>query len=476
MFLDLCRARLSYAVMFHDIAVPLWLLVLIVAFAAITALDRLLKPSVRWFFRRRMERAVTEVNKRLAKPIEPFRLARRHDTIQRLLYDPTVIAAVAEHAATEGIPKNVAFQQAERYAREIVPRFSATAYFGIGTRLARFLSETLYRVRLAHFDEESLARIDKDATVIFVMNHRSNMDYILVTYMAAGRTALSYAVGEWAQVWPLAPLIRSMGAYFIRRKSRNALYRRVLARYVQIATAEGVTQAVFPEGGLSLDGRIAEPRLGILNYIVSGWQADRKRDVVFVPVALNYDRVLEDNVLIEAAGTTDRRFHYRFWQVAGYVARRAWQWMRGRFRRFGYAAVSFGAPLSLSDLAKGQPAAKLTERVAHRLMDRISALVPVLPIPLAAAILLRHPDGLSRADLQLEFSAALTDLSERKVFAQVARDNPDLTLELALRGLGMRHLIVEANDHIIPQPRSHAILAFYAASIAHHLKANHRKN
>ena len=65
------------------------------------------------------------------------------------------------------------------------------------------------------------------------MNHRSNMDYVLITWLVSNRAQISYAVGEWARVWPLSPLIRSMGAYFIRRGSRNSLYRRVLARYVQ---------------------------------------------------------------------------------------------------------------------------------------------------------------------------------------------------------------------------------------------------
>jgi glycerol-3-phosphate O-acyltransferase len=81
------------------------------------------------------------------------------------------------------------------------------------------------------------------------MNHRSNMDYVLVTYVAAGSSPLAYAVGEWASVWPLRSLIRAMGGYFIRRQYRTALYRRVLARYVQMATGAGVAQAVFPEGG-----------------------------------------------------------------------------------------------------------------------------------------------------------------------------------------------------------------------------------
>ncbi|HAW48906.1 MAG TPA: glycerol-3-phosphate acyltransferase, partial [Roseovarius sp.] len=97
-------------------------------------------------------------------------------------------------------------------AREIVPSFSASLYFGFAIRAARVLSRTLYRVRLGNFDEK-LGGIDREATVVFVMNHRSNMDYVLVTWLAADRSALSYAVGEWARVWPLSRMIRAMGAY-----------------------------------------------------------------------------------------------------------------------------------------------------------------------------------------------------------------------------------------------------------------------
>ena len=39
--------------------------------------------------------------------------------------------------------------------------------------------------------------------------------------------------------------------------------------------------------------------MGLLNYVISGADTEQ-RDVVFVPVALNYDRVLEDRILIEA--------------------------------------------------------------------------------------------------------------------------------------------------------------------------------
>ncbi|MDF1727985.1 MAG: glycerol-3-phosphate acyltransferase, partial [Sulfitobacter sp.] len=72
------------------VQLPLWLFILIRLFAAVTALSHLLLPSVRWFFRLRLERAVKRLNKRLKRPIEPFKLARRHDMIQRLIYDPEV--------------------------------------------------------------------------------------------------------------------------------------------------------------------------------------------------------------------------------------------------------------------------------------------------------------------------------------------------------------------------------------------------
>ncbi|MFM2357044.1 MAG: hypothetical protein RLZZ528_2780, partial [Pseudomonadota bacterium] len=252
------------------VAVPLWLLILIVVLAAISFLSHFLFPSVRWYFRRRMERVVGELNKRLDRPIQPFKLMERNDMIVRLVHDPKVAEAVVAEAAETGEPESVVQQRARTYAREIVPSFSASLYFGVATRLARWLARLIYRVRIGEFDAVAIEAIDRNATVVFVMNHRSNMDYVLVTYLAAGRTALSYAVGEWARVWPLSGLIRSMGAYFIRRKSNNPLYRRVLMRYVQMATEAGVTQAIFPEGGLSLDGRVGAAKLGLLSYIVTG--------------------------------------------------------------------------------------------------------------------------------------------------------------------------------------------------------------
>jgi glycerol-3-phosphate O-acyltransferase len=442
--------------MLRTVELPLWLFVLILLFAAVTFASHFLFPSVRWFFRRRMERVVVELNKRLDRPIVPFKLAQRHDTIQRLIYDRDVLNAVSELARAESIPEAVAHERARRYAREIVPSFSASTYFGFATRFTRWLSTSLYRVRITHLDD-ALGRIPRDSTVIFVMNHRSNMDYVLVTYLVAERGALSYAVGEWARVWPLSSLIRAMGAYFIRRKRAGMLYRRVLARYVAMATEAGVSQAVFPEGGLSLDGRLQAPKLGILSYVLDG-AAGGSRDIVFVPVALNYDRVLEDRILTAAGRAGDRRFRASIPQAFAAVAGFLWLRLRGRFRRFGTAGVGFGAPLSLADFLEephNDPAAEL----AQALMDRVAEFVPVLPVPLVAAELLAAPGPLGRDALETRIAARLVAMGEGAWAALAVREAVPLLL--------MRRLAAEGAEGVSATAEGRDLLAYYAASIAH---------
>lgn len=450
--------------MFQPVEIPLWLLLLILLFAAVTFASHFLFPSVRWFFRRRLERAVARLNKRLTRPIEPFKLARRHDMIQRLVYDPEVTEAIVAHARENRVPENVAFEQARRYAREIVPSFSAFAYFGFGIRAARWLANAVFDVRTGARNEEMLAKIPPEATVVFIMNHRSNMDYVLVTYLAAHASALSYAVGEWARVWPLSRLIKSMGAYFIRRKSRGALYRKVLARYVQMAAAGGVTQAIFPEGGLSLDGRLAPPKLGLLAYVIDGWKSSG-RDLAFVPVAINYDRVLEDRVLVAANSRGDRRFNARFSVVVRVTLRKIWLRLRGQNVRFGHAAVVFGAPIQLlSGSETPDP-----DRLAKDLMARIRSQMPMLYVPVMCRVFLAADGPITEAELADAMHAAFDSVPHAPWLDP--RDLFDDAFEQARRHLADRSMILPAEGGRWRANEDESVLlTYYANSVAHYFE------
>lgn len=463
------------------VAIPLWLVVLLVLFAAIGIVDRVFAPSVRWFFRRRVNQAIDELNQRLDMRIRPFRLTRRQTLVDRLVHDPAVMQAVEAEATESGTPRAVVMQRAERYAREIVPSLSLTTYFGFGIRAARWLSEFVYRVRLGYVDDEALKQIDPEASVVFVMNHRSNMDYVLVTYLASSRASLSYAVGEWARVWLLQSLIRSMGAYFIRRDSGDALYRKVLGRYVAMSTQEGVTQAVFPEGGLTHDGLMREPRLGLLSYMVAGFDPRKSRDIVFVPVGLNYDRVIEDRILTAKAEreATGRDYRVRASTLLSFIGNLVKLRLQGRLYRFGYACVSFGKPISLSAWRKKAKVDFTTQdrerlfggvqRLAEDLVGSIGAIVPALPVALASHVFLREEDRwIGELELKSEIFALIETLEAKGAHVHIPRADRDYAVSTGLRMLTLRHM-VDVNEDGLYRANSgeKLLLGYYANSIAH---------
>ena len=226
-----------------------------------------------------------------------------------------------------------------------------------------------------------------------------------------------------------------------------------------------MTQAVFPEGGLSLDGALAKPKLGILRYIVDGYDAE-ERDVVFIPVAINYDRVFEDKILVAAGQRGDRRFGARISVVVKYIWRITWRWATGRYHRFGYAAVSFGAPLSLRAFAGTKPL--LIEDLATDLMRRIGAVVPVLPVPLAASVFLSAKAPLSFAAYREAFCAVIEAMPEAHIHAP--REDMDYAVEYGLRNLVARGFVSETEGTYSATDEGRPLLHYYANSIAHLLR------
>jgi glycerol-3-phosphate O-acyltransferase len=462
------------------VSVPLWLAVIGGALAAWAAYDKLLIPALRWFVAGRANVVLEEVSSRLRIGIRPFQRTRRQVLIHRLLGDPKVQAAAEEFAARHKVPLPAALETVERYAREIVPAFNAYLYFRFGYWVGRKLAQGLYRVRLGFVDTEALKKVPDDATVVFVMNHRSNMDYILAGYLAADKAALSYAVGEWARTWPLSALIRSMGAYFVRRNSKDDLYRRVLERYIVMATQAGVPQAVFPEGGLTRDGLMREPRLGVVDYMLRGFWLDGQRDLVFVPLGLNYDRVLEDRTLLLSADP-DARKPNRFWAIwntLGFVGNNLRLVLKSDWHRFGYACVNFGAPVSMREycILRGLDFQKLAGdarkqaigELGKHLMARVGSIVPVVPVPLIASVFIEHRQRpISELELKSGVEQIIERLEAKGAHVYIPRQDLDYAVAVGLRMLTQRRLVEEKDGLFAPRPAELPLILYYANSIAH---------
>ena len=436
-------------------------------------------PSVRWYLRRRLNRTVDKLNSSLQIKIRPLQRSKRQILIDQLMFDREIIAIIEEQAQRDNIPRDVLQQKVKSYAREIVPSFNAYIYYQVFYWLAKKVSRFIYRVRVAAVEPNQLQAVDPDATVVFVMNHRSNMDYVLISYLAAERVTLSYAVGEWARIFPLEMLIRAMGAFFVRRGSQNPLYRKVLERYVYMATQSGVCQAVFLEGGLSRDGLLGEPKLGFLDYILRNYDWQTDRDVVFVPVGINYDRVLEDENLLawdrqEARLTTAAHLAklWRFLRINLFAG------SRKRWNRYGYASVNFGVPISMRDysekrgiefnhLEKEQRIVKVIE-LAELLMESLRYVMPIIPVPIICAVLLRSGEK-PRTSLEILGDCdTLIDEMIEKGAAMKAEEKPrQRTLSRSLALLKSRDFLIETDDCYQINPEYKPLIQYYANSIEH---------
>lgn len=464
-----------------QITISIWIFLLLIAITILAILDRVLIPSTRWFLRRRVNRVIDEISKRLEIDIKPFQLTKRQVLIDRLIYDPMVIEAVQIKAQEQGIPREVAQAKVMRYAKEIVPSFNAYLYFRIGYWLAKKIARLLYHVHIGLIDNEQFSNIDPDSTVVFVMNHRSNMDYILVAFLAAEKTTLSYAVGEWAKVWPLQALIRAMGAFFVRRKSGNPLYRLVLERYIHMATKEGVCQAVFLEGGLSRDGLLRPPKLGFIDYMLRSFQPGTDRDIIFIPVGINYDRTLEDRSLLRMLDP-DALKRSR-WFIIKTTLRFVWRSIifisLSRWQRFGYASVNFGQRISAReycrinniDFSKMKRKERFleVEKISGHIMASIKNVIPVVPVALVAAVFVKYPHTLLSAfDVEAHANRVIDGMQAKNAPVFLSTTSRVQTIVTALNMLRIRRLIIETDGLYKADPEMLDILSYYANSIDHY--------
>src|SRR3954454_17017660 len=165
---------------------------------------------------------------RFRSRIDRYKLARRRFVRDALISDPSIADAVRAHAAEVGVSEAAAWKKVHVYITEIVPFFTIVAYYQVVYRAAKILLRLFYNVTVEHEDGAAPRRPPRDAVLVYLMNHRSNADYIVVSYALAGQVAISYAVGEWARAFPLEHMFKAFGSYFIRRRFREPLYHAVL--------------------------------------------------------------------------------------------------------------------------------------------------------------------------------------------------------------------------------------------------------
>src|SRR5438445_2246573 len=436
--------------------------------------------------RRRASRIALRALHRSRSRVERCKLTKKSLIRETLLAEEAGGQAVREHSAENSIPESLTWKRVETYIDEIVPFFNILTYYKIGLVVSRVLLNFFYKVSAEYAGRSSQGTLPKDAIVVYLMNHRSNADYVLVGYVLSGQVAISYAVGEWARTFPLEYIFKSFGAYFIRRKYREKLYHTVLERYVQLITRNGVTQGIFLEGGLSRDGKLGKAKIGLLDYVLGvARDPEMRKRLYIVPVAINYDRVLEDRSLLRELDAREGRtrpprlvqfgevLRYVWWNLVRLVAR--------RWKRYGRAAVVIGDPFPLEPwldqqdrLTGGLFAIERPERLSRvqalsdSVLEKIAAIIPVTSVTLAcAAVQSFDGDFISHEQLLARMSEMREVLRELNARVIHREGSVEEIFDRAWRMLSMRRILVRVGDGYSVLPGNRPLVSYYANSVSH---------
>lgn len=500
-----------------------------VALGAILAYE-ILRSWIKRRLKRRFER---DLHQFLTTPdlyAQHFKFTNKFVIKQQLLADAEVNRKIVEYAEREKKPLVEVRQRVDGYIEEIVPNFNLLSYYKLGYNIARGFIHLVYDPVVDTERRTILDRLPARAAPVYLINHRSNVDFVLLAYILAGKVSISYAVGEWARVWPLEHLFKSFGSYLVRRGHKEDLYHKVLERYVQLSVRHGVAQAIFPEGQISRDGALLPPKLGLLQFL-AGVEADPlfDRDLTFIPVGVNYDWVLEDhNLVAESEGRPAKRGLGKKLQVIvagpfvffGLLIVNGVRFLSGRLKLHGYASLSFGEPVVLKDWARarGIDLSRLDyegrkphiRAFGEHALARVGAAIPATPVTLLSVGIL--DDGsrrFTRSQLkeialatrrELEekgvrivvgrkfekFRRALVAVEERAYEsdrgteldaverALLAEEEAEAIVDFAL-DLLRRNKILRRRGHAYEiRPERENYLRYYANSLGHHLGRNYK--
>jgi glycerol-3-phosphate O-acyltransferase len=308
-------------------------------------------------------------------------------------------------------------------------------------------------------DEAGIERIRehaKEGTLVLLPSHKSHMDYLALAWILY-RHKLPLpliAAGDNLNFFPMGPIFRRAGAFFIRRKfAGDRLYAAVVDAYMRRLIKDGWPLEFFLEGGRSRTGKLRPPKLGLLSIVVDAALGVPTHTTWFCPVSIGYERFVDEKALVhELTGGEKPKEDAR-------AVMRSMELLLGRYGRL---SVQFGKPLSLHDvlheldtrskpedlttMTPGRRRAVIT-RLAYRVMNEINAVTAVTPGSLVATALLAHDRrGLPHADLvaaceRLARTLRRADARFSPSLADRARDGEDKPESSLVRGAALREAV-----------------------------------
>jgi len=378
----------------------------------------------------------------------------------------SLVERTGRTVADLGDDSQVALTEMSAYVGESASR--------VWDRMGRWLTRS-YEVDVDSSGLKELAELGRRHSLVFLPNHRSYLDPLVLRAATAGHGLPSnYTLGGInLAMWPLSELGKRSGLIFIRRSTRDdPVYPAMLRLYLGFLLRQHASLEWYFEGGRTRTGKLRPPRMGVLRYLVDAFRANGEDSDDVVPVSIVYDQQHEVWALSRE-------------EIGGSKAPESLTWLyrfaRAQGRRRGGVHVRFGPPLSLREALAGAGSRAETDdltevvpRVAFEVAHRINAATPITPAALVTFGLLDN-DGramtLNETLGVLEPLVAYVRRRQLPLTADVDLGRPE-GLRKALATLVREGVVVEYAGGLEPvyaiAPDRQHEAAFYRNTVTHY--------
>lgn len=379
-------------------------------------------------------------------------LRSRDELTEDILTQHSLQSFMREHSENEDQSLLVTHKKAAAYIEEIAANYNLNIIF-ILEKLLTWVFKNIFEGLVV--DYEGLDRIkeeSKKAPVILAPCHKSHLDYLLLSYLMfkSNMPCPHIAAGKNLSFWPLGPILRGGGAFFLRRTFKGAvLYSRIFAAYIEKLLSEGFNVEFFIEGGRSRTGKLLPPKLGLLSMLIKGYRNGACEDLIFMPTYVGYDQVLEEAAYLhEIEG--GKKNPENLSQLI-----KARKFLK---KKYGKVYIKFHEPIALSDYLDengidlhsmdNEQHMALCKSIGYKLLNAINKTSIVTPHGIiASAVLNSSVSSFSKKELMFRVNSYMNMLTiSNAELADTLTIDPDLALNHVLGTFVSRRFIELADE------------------------------
>jgi glycerone phosphate O-acyltransferase/fatty acyl-CoA reductase len=299
--------------------------------------------------------------------------------------------------------------KAKQYARRMEPVMRKGVAISFCYFTHKYLKQIFNRININPSEIERIKKLQHKGPLVFVSNHRSYMDFLILTYiiLAYGLEPPYIAASEdFLKVPIISTMFRSVGAFFIKRGYKaDPVYHAILREYTKHILMEGNSLEFYIEGKRSRRGKLLQPKLGMLKILVEALAEKRVKEIYVVPVSISYERVLEaESFTQEFVGE-------------GKVGESLSRLIKGAStltHTYGIVHLGFSSPIKLSECVERGKAKDGLLSLGNKILHDVSSNIHVMATEVVASLIVVRKK-LTLKELAADFDIIRKELIRRGI-------------------------------------------------------------